>query len=300
MNGGSVGLQIFLLVNVFVVGGLIAIAIQHARAHFKHIAPKQQKSSFPILPADARQRIIDEAEEAYQRVLQKSTEELENNLESTTNKLNEQIDKMGAGIVDDEMQRYRQGLDELRQETASAVGGAQAEIEKHQLELRAKLAERQAEMDAELIKQQSELEAKLAARTAEAEAAFKAKQAEYAAQQAELEATLNEQKLHLKSTIAEREAKLADQQAEMDAELLEAQKKQSEKQAQFEAKLEQEMIAKRQKIAEQIDTKVGDAIPTFLSETLGQNVDLGAQTSYLLETLEEHKDELKKAATDEA
>jgi chromosome segregation ATPase len=295
-DGGNIALQVFLLINVFVIGIVVAIAVMHARAHFAKPTPvaKQPKREQPLLPLDTRQRIINEAEEDYQKVLHKSALELERNLETTTSRLNDQLDKLGANIVDDEMERYRTSLDNLRKETQHAVGSASEEIEKHQLELRTKLMDRQAEIESKLAEQQSELEAKLAARTAELDAAFKQRQAEYSKKQADIEATLEQHQAELASTLKEREAKLAQRQAELDAELLERQKQHAEKQAALEAKLEQDMEARRVQATKELETSIGDTIATFLTETLGHNVDLGAQVPYLTAMLEEHKDELVK------
>lgn len=60
------------------------------------------------------------------------------------------------------------------------------------------------------------------------------------------------------------------------------------------ANLAAEIAAEKARLMTQIDTKLADAVMSFLIETLGHNVDLGAQTSYLTALLDEHKDELKK------
>jgi F0F1-type ATP synthase membrane subunit b/b' len=60
------------------------------------------------------------------------------------------------------------------------------------------------------------------------------------------------------------------------------------------AKLAEEMAAEKQQLVAQIDTRLGDAVSSFLLETMQHNVDLGAQTAYIMSVLNEHKDELKK------
>lgn len=60
-------------------------------------------------------------------------------------------------------------------------------------------------------------------------------------------------------------------------------------QAELKAKLEEDIAAEKQRLIQQIDTKLGDAVASFLLDTMQRNVDLGAQTSYILKTLEEHK-----------
>ena len=71
------------------------------------------------------------------------------------------------------------------------------------------------------------------------------------------------------------------------------------KQAELEAKMVEEVNAEKQILVQQIETKLSDAVASFLTETLQHNIDLGAQSSYLTTMLEEHKDELLKGISDE-
>lgn len=43
-----------------------------------------------------------------------------------------------------------------------------------------------------------------------------------------------------------------------------------------------------------LDTRMNDVISSYLIESLGNQVDLGAQSAYIFETLEKHKEEIKK------
>lgn len=65
------------------------------------------------------------------------------------------------------------------------------------------------------------------------------------------------------------------------------------------AKINQEMEAERQRLMKQIDTKLADAVTSFLLETLQHNVDLGTQSEYLVAMLEEHKKDFVKGVADE-
>lgn len=56
-----------------------------------------------------------------------------------------------------------------------------------------------------------------------------------------------------------------------------------------------EVEAEKKKVIETFEQKMGDIVAGYLVEVLGNNVDLGAQRSYLFATLEAHKAELKKA-----
>jgi F0F1-type ATP synthase membrane subunit b/b' len=73
----------------------------------------------------------------------------------------------------------------------------------------------------------------------------------------------------------------------------------SEKQAELEADLAAKIASEKELIIKQIDTKLSDAVMSFLTEALEHNVDLGAQGDYLVGLLEEHKDEIKKGIADE-
>lgn len=65
-------------------------------------------------------------------------------------------------------------------------------------------------------------------------------------------------------------------------------------QVEIEAKFAQELELEKQRLISQIDTKLGDAVGSFLIETLQHNVDLGNQADYLVAMLEEHKDDFKQ------
>lgn len=70
--------------------------------------------------------------------------------------------------------------------------------------------------------------------------------------------------------------------------------------AELKAKMAAEIEAEKQVLLKQIDTKLGDAVASFLSETLQHNVDLGSQTAYLVQMLDEHKADFVKEVKDEA
>jgi len=78
-----------------------------------------------------------------------------------------------------------------------------------------------------------------------------------------------------------------------------AQSEIAEHQAQLRTRLAEDMAAEKQQLIQQLDTKLGDAVGSFLAETLGHEADLGAQTAYLMAALEEHKAEIIKGVTEE-
>lgn len=62
----------------------------------------------------------------------------------------------------------------------------------------------------------------------------------------------------------------------------------------------QSILAEKQQIMQQIDTKLADAVASFLMESLQHNVDLGAQAAYITAMLEEHKADFKREVSSEA
>jgi F0F1-type ATP synthase membrane subunit b/b' len=70
-------------------------------------------------------------------------------------------------------------------------------------------------------------------------------------------------------------------------------------QGELQTKLAEQMKAEQELLIKQIDTKLADAVVSFLIETMQHEVDLGAQTSYLTKMLEEHKEDFKREVADE-
>lgn len=88
-------------------------------------------------------------------------------------------------------------------------------------------------------------------------------------------------------------------QSEIESHQAEIKTKMSETLAAEQQRQVQELQAERQRLIKQIDTKLADAVGTFLTETLQHNVDLGAQAAYLTAILEEHKADFKQEVQDE-
>lgn len=158
----STFLQLFLLLNVFLIGIVTAIAIRHAYAHFKpqthdaehsHRTVTQQAQLSPQVKA----RLMKAAEMKLEAVLERSAVQFEKSLQETTIRLDRQLERLGTKVISDEMTRYNKALEDLQAHTQLSIGGAQSEIAKHQDELKAKLAERQTELEAQLTQ---EMEAK--------------------------------------------------------------------------------------------------------------------------------------------
>lgn len=149
----NVYLQIFLLINVFIMGALATIAIRHAYAHFRphplDIEKPHQNPEIQLSQA-MKARLIEESQTHFHAVLEHSAVELQRNLQTTSVKLNKQLDKLGADIIANEMKRYHEDLERLRKQAEFIISNAQTDINGHQADLKIQLDEHQIELKSQL------------------------------------------------------------------------------------------------------------------------------------------------------
>jgi hypothetical protein len=140
----SLFLQIFLLINVFIMGALAAVAVRHAYAHFrpaKHDGEKHVAPQGVHIPPAVREQLLKDAVTSYQTILTRSGTDLDHDLKTTTLALNKQLEKLGSEIVTTETERFHTILQDLRAQAETIVSSAQAEISVHQTDIKAKLTE---------------------------------------------------------------------------------------------------------------------------------------------------------------
>ena len=58
--------------------------------------------------------------------------------------------------------------------------------------------------------------------------------------------------------------------------------------------MEAELANEKKLLADKFDAKMGDVVSSYISESLGSGVDLGAQMQFILTSLEAHKEEIRK------
>jgi hypothetical protein len=58
--------------------------------------------------------------------------------------------------------------------------------------------------------------------------------------------------------------------------------------------MEAELAAEKKVLANKFDAKMGDIVASYISESLGSGVDLGAQMQFILTSLEAHKADIRK------
>lgn len=209
-------LEIFLLANAFILGGVVTLAIQYGVAHKKGKKTGPASDKVSPVPAAVRERIAKQAEENFQGIVNRSALQLQHDLGKTGETLGKQLDKFGSEVLEDEMKLFRANVSDLRTATQAALSGAQSEITAKQSELLASMAKREVEI----------------------------------------------------------------------AEAVEARR------AELEAELEAAIAAEKEAVTERLNTKLNDAVIAFVLESLGHEVDLGAQADYLVATLDANKAEL--------
>jgi uncharacterized protein YbjQ (UPF0145 family) len=65
----------------------------------------------------------------------------------------------------------------------------------------------------------------------------------------------------------------------------------------LEADVNAQLEKRQQHLIEQLDKRLGETVAAYIVESLGQGADLGAQRAFLLESLERHKEDLKREIT---
>jgi F0F1-type ATP synthase membrane subunit b/b' len=156
-------LQVFLYLNIFLIGVLVVLAVQHAYAHFKpheHDAEHhRQQPEGGHLPPAVRQQLLEDAQKDFERVLRRSAAELQQDLENSSESIKKQLDKFSKGTVAGELEQYRAKIAELEKQTESVIGGMHQEITSHQDDLKAKIIE---EVEAEKQRMLQQIDTKLA------------------------------------------------------------------------------------------------------------------------------------------
>lgn len=58
--------------------------------------------------------------------------------------------------------------------------------------------------------------------------------------------------------------------------------------------LDKEVAAEREKRMDQFNQRLNDVVASYLTESLGNQVDLGAQSTYIFAVLQQHKEDIKR------
>ena len=147
-------LEIFLYVDVFIIGVVASIAFRHARAHYR---PRHESKTTQLHPSEQplskelREKLTLEAEAKYQKQLEAAVEHLSKELGITSDKINQVVDKLSADLLSREKAAYEHILKEYQQQAEAKLDAAKSESVSYQAELKAKLDETAASEKQRLI-----------------------------------------------------------------------------------------------------------------------------------------------------
>lgn len=146
-------LQIFLYLDVFVIGALSAVAIRHAYAHFRPVRPEPKPNRASAdqykLPEAMREKLLEKSSEHFSRVLDKSAQQLEHELSATGERINVTIKKLAADIITKELQDMQTMMRDYKQQTETEISQTRQDTDKYREDLKRQVAE-----DIEAEKQQ--------------------------------------------------------------------------------------------------------------------------------------------------
>ena len=165
-------LQIFLTINVFILGAVIALAIEHLWLHFHPRDTTSGGRGGVHLPMHVKERLLKVAESDYEEVLNKSVSDFKGDLSKTTSKINDTLTQISGDILGEEMDRYKTTLNELREKAEQTRSQAQTDVERHQAELEGLIIERQKTLEAKFLERHTALEKQAEAEVIAAKKAY--------------------------------------------------------------------------------------------------------------------------------
>jgi FAD/FMN-containing dehydrogenase len=198
----TIFLQLFLLLDVLLIGIVGAVAARHAKAHLRGDRtathePVPDRAN-EVLPPAVKRRMLEVAELKFQNSVNKTAKELESELDATAGRINKLLDHQVTGVVSTELAQYRAQLSKLRSETEASFGAASKEIVEHQAALRTA-------MEASVAKEQEAILAQIDVKLADAVASFLTetlgKNVDLGAQAAYLTSVLEEHKEEFKNEV---------------------------------------------------------------------------------------------------
>lgn len=152
---GETWLQIFIYLQVFIIGALAVVAFRHGRAHYR---PDRQIDLAalpppPELPPEVKRRLMEASEAQFQLVLKHTAEQLNSDLRGSSVQINHLVNNLAAEIVSGELEHYRIELGRLRNQASTQMGAIRAEVDKHKAAIEAKMDQEVAAERQRLIQQ---------------------------------------------------------------------------------------------------------------------------------------------------
>src|SRR4051812_1637885 len=112
-------LQIFLMVDLFVIGMLVPEAIRHFHAHRKPAPHPEAAHDDAQLPAPVREHLVEEAAADYQKALESATAAFQHELTDTSSQISKQTKHLATEVISNELEQYRTELAKAREAAMS-------------------------------------------------------------------------------------------------------------------------------------------------------------------------------------
>jgi hypothetical protein len=162
---GNTSLQIFLLIQVFILGALVAVAAMHYLTNLKPgkkeqtTEPAQQLIKPIDLPQESKEKLIRDSQAQFEVAVERSAAQLQKSLVATNDQINDLVMRLATDVVSNELEHYKADIAALHEQTKADMSGISAEVSKHQEELKAQIKQ---ELEAEKQRLISQIDTKLA------------------------------------------------------------------------------------------------------------------------------------------
>lgn len=137
----NIFLQLFLYLDVFIIGAVFSVAIRHAREHYKtkqEVMPKKTAKTDGV-PPKLREKLIEEAGEKYLHILNSEAEKLDSELSITGEKINSTVKKLAADIITKELEGFQAMFQKYQQQAAQDLDATKSQTEQYRQELKVKV-----------------------------------------------------------------------------------------------------------------------------------------------------------------
>jgi hypothetical protein len=160
---GNTFFEIFIFLDVFAIGVLVAIAFRHGREHYRPASSEPEKPRLPAgddhLPADIKEQMIQTSQDRFKTVMNRSANLLQHDLETTAEEISALVKRLATEVVSDELGRYRDELNRLQKQAQGDMGQINQAVVAHEAEIKAKIDH---ELQAEKLRLVKQIDTKLA------------------------------------------------------------------------------------------------------------------------------------------
>jgi len=135
-------LEIFLIIDIFIIGVVAEIAYRHAMAHYRPQPVKKNSSphdNVDHLTRDMKQKLIESSSAKYEHILDMSAHKLEQDLNATVERINVTIKKLAADILTKELEGFQSMLQSYRQQAQTELSDTKTQTDKYEQELKLKM-----------------------------------------------------------------------------------------------------------------------------------------------------------------